>query len=278
MNGHIQDSLVIFNTYCYFSVSQHGPKCFESVVSSRCKKVSQWHWSVFKWCVKPHASHRVSKLTSREHILHKKKSMLTAWPEAVVRWFAGVSASWFVCAFKFTPLLWCKCVSIKDFCPRTSVLVCLLAFWALSLSLTGCLRDLRFYGRIIPLDGEQSSEGIQVISSQGVSVGCPSEACRKHHCSPPLVCVDLWRHHECRCSKYKEWIPQDVNKALQNAGTFCTYLHRYIRRQAVHTTTLFIIKLVTPAHKFILIDDVRTHTTTQYRFTAAGGYNNVNVK
>uniref|UniRef100_A0AAX7UQI8 Uncharacterized protein n=1 Tax=Astatotilapia calliptera TaxID=8154 RepID=A0AAX7UQI8_ASTCA len=66
-------------------------------------------------------------------------------------------------------------------------------------SFVGCLRDLRFNGRSISLDEEQPSEGIQVVTSQGVSVGCASDACRKHHCSPPLVCVDLWRHHECRC-------------------------------------------------------------------------------
>uniref|UniRef100_I3JW58 Uncharacterized protein n=1 Tax=Oreochromis niloticus TaxID=8128 RepID=I3JW58_ORENI len=66
-------------------------------------------------------------------------------------------------------------------------------------SFVGCLRDLRFNGRSISLDEEQPSEGIQVVTSQGVSVGCASDACRKHHCSPPLVCMDLWRHHECRC-------------------------------------------------------------------------------
>uniref|UniRef100_A0AAQ6IRH7 Neural-cadherin-like n=1 Tax=Anabas testudineus TaxID=64144 RepID=A0AAQ6IRH7_ANATE len=68
-----------------------------------------------------------------------------------------------------------------------------------SLSVPGCLRDVRFNSRAIHLDLEQTSEGLQVVTSQGVSVGCSSEACRKHHCSPPLVCVDLWRHHECRC-------------------------------------------------------------------------------
>ncbi|XP_060892631.1 neural-cadherin-like [Labrus mixtus] len=66
-------------------------------------------------------------------------------------------------------------------------------------SFLGCLRDLRFNGRSVPLDGEQPSEGLQVVTSQGVTLGCSSDACRKHQCSPPLVCVDLWRHHECRC-------------------------------------------------------------------------------
>uniref|UniRef100_A0A8C6Q4J4 Neural-cadherin-like n=1 Tax=Nothobranchius furzeri TaxID=105023 RepID=A0A8C6Q4J4_NOTFU len=69
-------------------------------------------------------------------------------------------------------------------------------------SFLGCLRDVRLNERPISLDQEQRSEGIQVVTSQGVSVGCSSDACRKHHCSPPLVCVDLWRQHECRCCKY----------------------------------------------------------------------------
>ncbi|CAB1437444.1 unnamed protein product [Pleuronectes platessa] len=66
-------------------------------------------------------------------------------------------------------------------------------------SFLGCLRDVRFNGRSVSLDREQPSEGLQVVTSQGLSVGCSSDACRRHHCSAPLVCVDLWRHHECRC-------------------------------------------------------------------------------
>ncbi|XP_058502129.1 neural-cadherin-like [Solea solea] len=66
-------------------------------------------------------------------------------------------------------------------------------------SFVGCLRDVRFNSHSVSLDTEQLSEELQVVTLQGVSVGCSSESCRKHHCSPPLVCVDLWRHHECRC-------------------------------------------------------------------------------
>ncbi|CAF98271.1 unnamed protein product, partial [Tetraodon nigroviridis] len=66
-------------------------------------------------------------------------------------------------------------------------------------SFLGCMRDLRFNGHSIPLDPEQTSDRLQVVAVQGVSPGCSSEACRQHQCSPPLVCVDLWRHHECRC-------------------------------------------------------------------------------
>lgn len=90
----------------------------------------------------------------------------------------------------------------KTLCPRTAVSECLLALWTqispLPPILSGCLRDVRFNGRSVPLGRDQPTEGLQVITSQGVSVGCYSEACRKHHCSPPLVCVDLWRHPECR--------------------------------------------------------------------------------
>ncbi|XP_055365580.1 neural-cadherin-like isoform X2 [Betta splendens] len=66
-------------------------------------------------------------------------------------------------------------------------------------SFLGCLRDVRFNGRPVPLDPEPepTSEELQVVTSQGVSAGCSSDACRKHHCAPPLVCVDLWRQHEC---------------------------------------------------------------------------------
>lgn len=62
---------------------------------------------------------------------------------------------------------------------------------------TGCMRDLRLSGRFIPLDG-QPREGLSVVSSQGVSLGCSSDSCRKNQCSPPFTCVDLWRIHECR--------------------------------------------------------------------------------
>ncbi|KAM8861815.1 neural-cadherin-like [Synchiropus picturatus] len=69
----------------------------------------------------------------------------------------------------------------------------------LNRSFLGCLREPRFNDRSIPLHQEQDAEGLQVVSSQGVTAGCSSEACRKQQCSPPFVCVDLWRHYECRC-------------------------------------------------------------------------------
>ncbi|XP_073692686.1 putative neural-cadherin 2 [Garra rufa] len=63
-------------------------------------------------------------------------------------------------------------------------------------SFQGCMRDLRLNGRFIPLDS-QAREGVSVVSSQGVSLGCSSDSCRKNQCNPPFTCVDLWRIHEC---------------------------------------------------------------------------------
>ncbi|XP_054631563.1 neural-cadherin-like isoform X2 [Dunckerocampus dactyliophorus] len=83
-------------------------------------------------------------------------------------------------------------------------------------SFLGCMRDLRFNGRSVPLDREQTSDGLHVVSSQGVSRGCSSEACSKHHCSAPLVCVDLWRQHECRC-------PQGHITKESSTGRACVY-------------------------------------------------------
>ncbi|KAL0968484.1 hypothetical protein UPYG_G00267460 [Umbra pygmaea] len=68
-------------------------------------------------------------------------------------------------------------------------------------SFLGCLRDLRLNGKPVPMANQPSmwSNGLQVITSLGVSPGCPSDACREHQCSPPFICVDLWRKHQCRC-------------------------------------------------------------------------------
>ncbi|XP_055019310.1 neural-cadherin-like [Boleophthalmus pectinirostris] len=62
----------------------------------------------------------------------------------------------------------------------------------------GCLRDVRFNGLLLPLDG-RGSEGVSVLENRGVSTGCYSESCHSVPCSAPLRCVDLWRKHECRC-------------------------------------------------------------------------------
>ncbi|XP_016373242.1 neural-cadherin-like, partial [Sinocyclocheilus rhinocerous] len=82
-------------------------------------------------------------------------------------------------------------------------------------SFQGCMRDLRLNGRFIPLDG-QAREGVSLVSSQGVSLGCSSDSCRKKQCSPPFTCVDLWRIHECRCP------PGHMVKA-NSTGKFCVY-------------------------------------------------------
>ncbi|XP_037102848.1 neural-cadherin [Syngnathus acus] len=70
---------------------------------------------------------------------------------------------------------------------------------ALNKSFQGCMRDLRLNGRHLPMDGQSWREGVSQISAQGLSLGCPSDSCRRNQCSPPFTCVDLWRVHECRC-------------------------------------------------------------------------------
>ncbi|XP_066511028.1 neural-cadherin-like [Hoplias malabaricus] len=82
-------------------------------------------------------------------------------------------------------------------------------------SFQGCMRDLRLNGRYVPLDG-QPKEGVSVVNSQGVTLGCSSDSCRRNQCTPPFTCVDLWRIHECRCP------PGHMVKA-NATGKFCVY-------------------------------------------------------
>ncbi|KAI3360564.1 hypothetical protein L3Q82_002285 [Scortum barcoo] len=62
----------------------------------------------------------------------------------------------------------------------------------------GCLRDVRFNGQVLPLDG-QSRDLVMVLERRGVTSGCSSNACSGQPCQSPLRCVDLWRKHQCRC-------------------------------------------------------------------------------
>lgn len=62
---------------------------------------------------------------------------------------------------------------------------------------SGCLRDVRFNGQALPLDG-QSRDLVAVLERRGVAPGCGSDACRGQPCRSPLRCVDLWRKHQCR--------------------------------------------------------------------------------
>nr|XP_057909277.1 neural-cadherin isoform X1 [Doryrhamphus excisus] len=62
----------------------------------------------------------------------------------------------------------------------------------------GCMRDIRFNGRALPLDG-QNGDLVTVLERRGVTQGCLSNACRAQPCRSPLRCVDLWRKHQCRC-------------------------------------------------------------------------------
>uniref|UniRef100_A0A4W6DCA0 Si:dkey-22o22.2 n=1 Tax=Lates calcarifer TaxID=8187 RepID=A0A4W6DCA0_LATCA len=62
----------------------------------------------------------------------------------------------------------------------------------------GCLRDVRFNGQVLPLDG-QSRDLVMVLDRRGVTSGCSSDACSSQPCRSPLHCIDLWRKHQCRC-------------------------------------------------------------------------------
>ncbi|XP_043971716.1 neural-cadherin [Gambusia affinis] len=62
----------------------------------------------------------------------------------------------------------------------------------------GCLRDVRFNGHILPLDG-QSRDLVTLLERRGVTSGCSSDACRSQPCRSPLRCIDLWRKHQCKC-------------------------------------------------------------------------------
>lgn len=174
----------------------------------------------------------MSKLTNRENVLQKKKNKRTHADSFAsgclgvcmrvsvgVCWSAGVSVSPSTCVdgCVYRTLHPCHGVNVlhkrscpEDWCFSVSFGIVNCSFFYVTLSLSrappGCLRDVRFNGRSVPLDGEQPSEGLQVVTLQGVSSGCSSDACRRHHCSPPLICVDLWRHHECRCCQYIEYI------------------------------------------------------------------------
>ncbi|XP_006641450.3 neural-cadherin [Lepisosteus oculatus] len=82
-------------------------------------------------------------------------------------------------------------------------------------SLQGCMRDLRLNNRHLPM-GVKIKEAVSVVSAQGVSPGCSSDACKKNSCSPPFTCVDLWRIHECRC-------PPGHMITENSTGKFCVY-------------------------------------------------------
>ncbi|XP_041123428.1 neural-cadherin [Polyodon spathula] len=82
-------------------------------------------------------------------------------------------------------------------------------------SFQGCMRDLRLNNRYVPLDSERT-ELASIMSTQGVTVGCSSDACRKNKCSPPFVCVDLWRMHDCRC-------PTGHIVMENSTGKFCVF-------------------------------------------------------
>lgn len=68
--------------------------------------------------------------------------------------------------------------------------------WLLSAP-SGCLRDVRFNGQLLPLDG-RDRDAVAVLERRGVAAGCSSDACSGRPCGGLLRCVDLWRKHQCR--------------------------------------------------------------------------------
>ncbi|CAG6014487.1 unnamed protein product [Menidia menidia] len=62
----------------------------------------------------------------------------------------------------------------------------------------GCLRDVRFNGQVLPLEG-QNRDLVTVLERRAVTSGCSSDACSGQPCRGPLRCVDLWRKHQCKC-------------------------------------------------------------------------------
>uniref|UniRef100_A0A3Q4BS21 Uncharacterized protein n=1 Tax=Mola mola TaxID=94237 RepID=A0A3Q4BS21_MOLML len=72
----------------------------------------------------------------------------------------------------------------------------------------GCLRDIRFNGQVLPLDG-QSRDLVAVLERRGLVPGCSSDACSSHPCRGPLRCVDLWRKHQCRCPGGQVTVTED---------------------------------------------------------------------
>ncbi|XP_039619104.1 neural-cadherin [Polypterus senegalus] len=82
-------------------------------------------------------------------------------------------------------------------------------------SFQGCMRDFRLNNQRMPLDS-QSKEMVSIVSAQGVTLGCSSDACKKNQCGYPFVCVDLWRMYECRC-------PSGHMVMENSTGRFCIY-------------------------------------------------------
>ncbi|XP_072249833.1 neural-cadherin [Leuresthes tenuis] len=75
----------------------------------------------------------------------------------------------------------------------------------------GCLRDVRFNGQVLPLDG-QSRDLVTVLERRGVTSGCSSNACSSQPCRSPLHCIDLWRKHQCKCPGAQVTVTDDAGQ------------------------------------------------------------------
>ena len=63
----------------------------------------------------------------------------------------------------------------------------------------GCLDDIRFEGRLMPLPPAlNGTHGGQATLYRHLEIGCEApNACKKQQCTPPFECHDLWMHHVC---------------------------------------------------------------------------------
>jgi len=68
-------------------------------------------------------------------------------------------------------------------------------------TVVGCLNDVRLNGLWLPMDRSQNEESEAAVfspRSQNIDDECESNACVGILCAPGLVCVDVWRHADCR--------------------------------------------------------------------------------
>nr|XP_054596935.1 neural-cadherin [Nothobranchius furzeri] len=75
----------------------------------------------------------------------------------------------------------------------------------------GCLRDVRFNGHVLPLDG-QSRDLVTILERRGVTSGCSSDACSSQPCRSPMRCIDLWRKHQCKCPGTQVTVTSDAGQ------------------------------------------------------------------
>ena len=72
-------------------------------------------------------------------------------------------------------------------------------------TVAGCVSDVRLSRAWLPMDRSENddSDAAHVSRrSQNVDDGCESNACVGILCQPGLICVDVWRHPDCRLATF----------------------------------------------------------------------------